>query len=108
VQFYTPKDTVRAEAAIRAALLQVMDGNLYDKECPLHLEATFFLLRPSSLPKRIQLPVKKPDFDNLIKTLTDALEKFVYANDSQITSANIRKRFGSPPRIELFLKEDKL
>jgi len=52
------------------------------------------------------MPVSRPDYDNYAKLLTDALEKFVYKNDSQITRAIIKKRFGSPPRIELTIEED--
>ncbi|MBA7577412.1 hypothetical protein ES708_19264 [subsurface metagenome] len=52
------------------------------------------------------MPVARPDYDNYAKLLTDALEKFVYKNDSQICTALIKKRFGSPPRIELAIEED--
>ncbi len=110
VQFYTPNDTRKAEAAIRATLSQVMSQDTNDKflnrETPLRLEVTFFLSRPASLPKRFTLPVKKPDWDNLGKTLTDALEKYIYENDSQITTAVVQKRYGQPPRIELTLEVD--
>ena len=104
LQFYTPNKTVKTEAAIRAALVDTLCG--FEREIPVYLEATFYLSRPASAPKRITMPAKKPDIDNLMKTLTDALEKFCYANDSQITTALIKKRFGNPPRIELTLKED--
>ena len=104
LQFYTPNKTVKTEAAIRAALVD--KGYFFEKGIPLYLEATFYLSRPATAPRRITMPAKKPDIDNLMKTLTDALEKFCYANDSQITTAHLLKRYGFPPRIELFIKED--
>jgi len=104
VQFYTPGKTVKTEAAIRAAL--VGKECFFEQGIPLYLEVTFYLSRPTSAPKRVTMPAKKPDIDNLMKNLTDALEKFVYANDSQITTALIKKRFGQPPRIELKLGVD--
>ena len=51
----------------------------------------------------------RPDGDNMLKLLKDALRKFVYADDSQVTDCRFRKRFaaaGDPPRIELVMEED--
>ena len=101
---YTPPTTAHAESLIREQVMKL--EAFYTKECPLLLEATFFRAPPKHLPKRITLPVTRPDWDNYGKLLTDALEKFVYVSDSQITTAIIKKRFGSPPRIELSIKED--
>jgi len=103
VMSYTPHKTVKAEAAIRAAICDEL--NYFDKDIPLYLEATFYRPRPKSLAKRVVLPVQRPDIDNYTKLLTDALEKFVYANDSQITMMLVKKRFGLP-RIELVITED--
>jgi len=100
---YTPKKTAHAEAMIREAVLSL---GSWEAGIPLRLEATFYRVKPKSTPKRVTLPVTKPDLSNYLKTLEDALEKFVYQNDSQITTAIIRKRFSFPPRIELILEED--
>ncbi|MBA7671111.1 hypothetical protein ES703_79262 [subsurface metagenome] len=100
---YTPQKTVHAESMIREALLRY---GTFDKDIPLKLTAIFFRQRPKSLPKRVTMPVAKPDLSNYLKTLEDAMEKFVYQSDSQITTMAARKRFGAPPRIELTLEED--
>jgi len=102
---YTPQKTAHAENLIRD---KVMDLKVFfPRDTPLFIKAVFYRTRPKSLAKRVEKPVSRPDTDNYFKLLTDALEKFVYANDSQITRANIKKRFGSPPRIELKIEEDK-
>lgn len=101
---YTPDKTAHAENIIRAQIMQM--GVKFEKGMPLRLAAIFYRSRPKSAPKRIKLPVTKPDWDNYAKCLCDALEKFVYENDSQITRAYIKKRYGSPPRIELLITED--
>ena len=107
IRTYTPKKTRNAEAMILAMIRsQVMDIGAFDEGVPLRLEATFYRERPNHLPKRVTMPVARPDYDNYAKLLTDALEKFVYNNDSQITTALVRKRFGSPPRIELQIEID--
>jgi len=50
--------------------------------------------------------VKAPDLDNYLKILEDAMEKFIFYNDAQIVDLYVRKRFGSPPRIELKITDD--
>lgn len=100
---YTPQKTAHAEALIREAVLGL---GYFEAGTPIRLEATFYRIKPKSTPKRVILPATRPDIDNYFKLLTDALEKFIYANDSQITRAIIKKRFGTPPRIHLILEED--
>lgn len=107
VQTYTPKKTRDSEAMIKAMIrTQVMELGAFEEGVPIRLEATFYRERPKHLPKRVTMPVSRPDYDNYAKLLTDALEKFVYKNDSQICTALIKKRFGSPPRIELTIEVD--
>ena len=107
VRTYTPAGTKNAEAMIKAMIrTQLMELGSFDEGVPLRLEATFYRERPKHLSKRVTVPVTRPDYDNYAKLLTDALEKFIYKNDSQITTALIRKRFGSPPRIELEIDVD--
>jgi Holliday junction resolvase RusA-like endonuclease len=63
---------------------------------PLILRLTFYLPRPTSLPKRfahLALPVKRPDFDNLFHKLTDKFNGVLWADDSQIVDCLIRKRY---------------
>lgn len=100
---YTPQKTVHAENMIREALVK---RGFFEAGIPLRMEATFYRPKPKSTPKRVKLPVTKPDLSNYLKTLEDALEMFAYHSDSQITTLITRKRFGSPPRIELKLEED--
>lgn len=104
---YTPHKTANTESLIREVILKVTKGEqVFDAQVPIHLTATFYRVRPKSTSKKRELPVTRPDWDNYAKLLTDALEKFLYPNDSQITTALIKKRFGSPPRIELVLSVD--
>ena len=65
-------------------------------------------MQPKHVPKRVTMPTTKSNLDNYTKLLTNALQKFVYANDSQNTTMVVRKRFGVPPRIELVSREDAL
>jgi Holliday junction resolvase RusA-like endonuclease len=105
---YTPKDTMMAEARIESKIQDALldKGAWFSEGMPIRLEATFYRLKPKSALKNVKLPVTKPDLDNYTKLLTDALEKYIYNNDSQITAMLIKKRFGDPPRIELLLEDD--
>jgi len=107
VMTYTPAKTRLAEAVIQTQIRQeVLKHGVFGGAQAIKLIATFYRPRPKHLPKRVTMPVTRPDWDNYGKLVSDALEKFVYDNDSQITTAIIKKRFGSPPRIELLLEED--
>lgn len=99
VMSFTPTKTAHAETVIRTELMKLRP--FYNRSVPLVVMATFFRSRPKSIPKSVTLPTSKPDWDNYAKLLMDAMEKFIYENDSQITTAVIKKRFGSPPRIEI-------
>jgi len=104
VHTYTPAKTKRAEADIMAMMrTQVMELGNFGADVPLRIEATFYRERPKYLPKRVTMPVKRPDWDNYAKLLNDALEKYIYRDDAQICTAIIKKRFGTPPRIHLIL-----
>ena len=102
---YTPQKTAHAENIIRDHVM-AQQHQFFGKDIPLVLVATFYRPRPKHLPKRFIFPTTRPDWDNYGKLLADSLEAFVYANDSQITTALIQKRFGSPPRIELIIEEE--
>ena len=82
----------------------------YAPKCPLtgaiEMNLTFYLPIPKSVSSRVKtqmlngviLPTKRPDFDNLAYLVTNALKQLVYADDSQITDATIRKRYSDRPR----------
>lgn len=42
-----------------------------------------------------------PDFDNLVKLVSDALNGVTYGDDAQIALASIGKRYGKPERTEV-------
>lgn len=46
-------------------------------------------------------PVKKPDIDNISKTILDAMNKIVYLDDVQVVSLSVEKLYGAEPRTEV-------
>lgn len=100
VMTYTPQKTQDAENDIRTLIEDMQLKEYFCAGIPLRLEAVFFRLRPKT--NKNDLPTQKPDWDNYGKLLTDALQNLVYDNDSQITTAVIRKRYAlrnTEPRV---------
>jgi Holliday junction resolvase RusA-like endonuclease len=46
------------------------------------------------------VPTKKPDMDNVVKAICDALNAIVWVDDVQVTDLLARKRFGDNPHVE--------
>lgn len=80
-------------------------------DAPIFLDCTIVRERPqghyradgSLRPSAPVLPDTIPDLTKLVRGIEDALGGVVMANDSRITDHRTRKRFGSPPRVEIVL-----
>ncbi len=115
VRSYTPAKTKAAELEIKLTIQQHLihslnfNGNSTDfpAEMPLKLTATFVMPRPQSAPKSRSLPCVRPDCDNFCKCLLDACNHFLWVDDAQVTTMNVRKRYGLMPAIYLKVEEDK-
>jgi len=85
---------------VKACAAAAMDGRA-PLEGPLALEVTVYRLRPKSAPKRVTLPITKPDCSNYLKLLEDACNALVWRDDAQLVDVTIRKRFGETARVEM-------
>jgi len=50
-------------------------------------------------------PITKPDTDNYIKGVKDALKGVIWKDDSQVTDEWTRKRYSARPRVEIRIVE---
>jgi Holliday junction resolvase RusA-like endonuclease len=50
-------------------------------------------------------PVVKPDADNLLKTIADALNGVCYSDDSQIVEVTLNKWYAEEPKAEILIRE---
>lgn len=102
---YTPAKTKNSETEIRCLIREHTRGSIFGKGVPLALEAIFYIEKPASKPKRVKYPTTRPDIDNFLKTLLDALNGYVIPDDSQIVQITASKAYGTPARIYLKISE---
>lgn len=53
----------------------------------------------------VVLPTSRPDVDNYVKLVKDALNGYLWLDDSQVTDIIARKRYSDTPRIEIEVQE---
>lgn len=91
---YTPDKTKQFENYVKLVAAQHAPEELLTSALDVRLD--FFLPRPKSLPLKIRYHTKKPDIDNLAKSVLDAMEGIIYANDAQVISLQLTKDYGAP------------
>lgn len=105
---HTPQKTINYETYIKE-MFAISYPDFVPLEGPLTMKLTAWLMIPKAtsikktklMTDRILRPTKKPDFDNIVKTVCDALEKLAYKNDNQIVTAIIHKFYSVKPRLEI-------
>lgn len=109
---YPTKKTVEHERQIKLAYKRQCSG-YYESGIPLEIEMLFFMKPPKSIPKKRlnkilngeELPCKKPDVDNQVKAVLDALNGVAYFDDKQVIKISAIKRYAETERIEITIKE---
>ena len=101
INTYTPKATKDYETLIADEYKRVYGKYKFPDE-PLEMEAYFYFKMPKSLSQKKRVEMfntpccKKPDLDNCIKSVQDALIGVAFTDDSQITDCGHScKRWGN-------------
>ena len=109
---YTPKETVNQEAYIKMLAATAMRGF-----APFGgpLEATFIIsvAIPKSftrrdrerIEKRDLWPTSKPDIDNVVKLLCDAMNGICYGDDKQIVDLLVTKSYAANAQTMVMIKK---
>lgn len=87
------KETVKSQVIDRGGAT-ILDG-------ALTMTLRFHLPRPKSLPKKVTHHTKKPDVDNLVKAIKDALRGICYNDDSQIVDLHAHKEYHEQPGVTI-------
>ena len=99
---YTPKNTVQFEKYVKLVASDYAPLKLLTGALDLRLD--FYVQRPQSLPVSVDYMVKRPDVDNLAKSVMDALEGVLYEHDAQVFVLAVTKAYGTP-RVEIKIVE---
>lgn len=109
---YTPYKTKNYENWIRTLFIQNYPL-MKPLESPLKVSIVLNVDIPTSISKKKQeemrkgliLPTKKPDVDNVAKSILDALNKIAYRDDKQIISLEIKKQYADITNAEIEIEE---
>ena len=112
-QIYTPKQTTTYEQQIIFDYYKQCGNVKFDENSQLELfvKAYYKIPKSASKKKRIAMlseeirPTKKPDGDNILKAVADALNGVCYKDDKSIVKMSIEKFYSDVPRIEVIVQE---
>lgn len=107
---YTPAKTVNYENLVKLSFTETIGYYVPSKE-PVRMLIRAYYSIPKSTPKKKLpdmlegriMPTKKPDADNIIKSVADALNGIAYHDDAQIVSVLCEKLYSDRPRVEVEL-----
>ena len=108
---YTPKKTQSYENLVKMAFLQERREPPFCGPVSMRISAFFSI--PKSWPKKrlsahnnkSEAVTKKPDLDNIIKIVADALNKLAYVDDSQIFEVTALKFYSHAPLTTVTIQE---
>lgn len=109
---YTPEKNVLYENFIKDRYLNACKGMFLERK-PVEMEIVARFLPAKSISKKRralmlegkELPLKKPDADNIIKVVADALNGLAYHDDSQIVSSNVKKIYAATDGLDITVRE---
>lgn len=108
---YTPERTKNYEDLIRLRY----PGGMFPGDAHIRLCVDAYFGIPRSKPKKERKkmltgeirPAKKPDADNIVKSIMDGLNGTAYADDAQVVEVTCRKFYSENPRVEIYLSDIK-
>jgi Holliday junction resolvase RusA-like endonuclease len=108
VQTYTPEQTENYENLIRWAYMQNHDRSSANDPVCLRITAVYPV--PASAPKKRRAamlageerPTVKPDFDNLAKVVSDAINGIAWGDDTCVVDARVIKVYGEVPEVRVY------
>ena len=108
---YTPQKTVNYETLVRELYILQNFRQQLEGELVMTVRAYFTIPKSASKKKAADMvggrirPTKRPDWDNVGKIISDALNGLAYHDDSQIVTATVEKWYSAEPRVEVEIQE---
>ena len=109
---YTPNRTKDYERLIQEYFM-IKYPNHVMLENRLSIEIIAYMKIPKSTSKAkekqmlegIISPTKKPDIDNIAKSILDALNKFVFKDDNQVSKLLVEKKYAKEEKVYVKIEE---
>ena len=109
---YTPLKTKNYERMVMNSFLNKYTFN-DQLSGPIEANIKGYFSIPKSTSKKVRNLMlsnkihhtKKPDIDNIAKSVLDSLNGLAYEDDSQVVKLTGEKLYSDNPRVELYLKE---
>ena len=110
---YTPEKTANFETLVKWEYHTQCGNVMFDKDAELGIRVEGFFPIPKSKSKRVQHDMEiglirhtsKPDADNLLKAIADALNHIAYHDDSAIVYAEVTKKYSRMPETRVTIWE---
>ncbi len=110
---YTPERDLLYENLIKTLYMQAAEGVRFEKGTPVTLRIVARFEPPKSASKKRQQqmlsgelpPLKKPDIDNIVKVVADALNGAAYHDDTQIIFTVAKKVYSAVEGLDIAVEE---
>ncbi len=109
---YTPNKTKDYEMLVQQSFkIKYPRVKMIETRCEVEIiaylsipKATSKALREEMLENKIS-PTKKPDVDNIAKSILDSMNKFVFKDDNQVSRITVEKRYGEVEKAVIKIRE---
>lgn len=109
---YTPTNTKLYEYSLRQWFIREYPYfKPIETRVKVNIIAYFDIPKSTSKKKEAEMlagnisPTKKPDIDNIIKIVLDAMNKFAFKDDTQVVELNVKKQYAETPKIYIKIEE---
>lgn len=109
---YTPSKTKNYEYFLRQWFIRKYPNfKQLESRVKVTIVAYFDIPKSTSKKKEDEMligkisPTKKPDIDNIVKIILDAMNKFAFKDDTQVTTMEVEKKYNQTPKIYVKIEE---
>lgn len=108
---YTPEKTRQYESLVKEAY-KLAGGTMIDGYVNVSVMAIFPIPKSTSKANKSKMiyqilkPDKRPDLDNITKSILDGLNGVAYKDDSSIVKIYARKEYGETPCVKVIVSNE--
>ena len=111
VRMFTPEKTANYESLVATAAHAAMEGRApiltaceATMEIRLQVPASWSKKKQAQALDGLMFPTKKPDVDNVVKAIFDALNGIVWGDDVQVVGLAVSKRYDAIPGVRVGIR----